>query len=305
MLKMNYIDYDGYGKCLEMTADGQRMLVTCDIGPRIIYFSLENEPNLFYEDREDNINQSGEYFDEHFGKGAKWHIYGGHRLWRSPEDWGSYYPDNGAVTVELLPNGARFIAKPEMETTKLQKIMTVTYDGTEFNVEHKFVNYGDKVNSCSLWALTVMNKGGTAFYPYTDKDTGLLANRNIVFWSYTNIKDARLSVADNGVVLRQDVKAETPIKIGFLNQTGEHYYVCGNQMLSVRVEPASDCGRYPDYSSSTESYTNQHMLELETLSEIVDIAPGGSAIHNEYWSIYKGDSAKYAEIKSEIEKASK
>lgn len=298
---IKYVNYEGYGKCVEISADGQKMLITCDIGPRIIYYSLNGGENIFYEDRDDLINKGGEFFDKHFKKGEMWHIYGGHRLWRSPEDLASYYPDNYPVDVELLNNGAIFTSKTETETTGIQKIIKIVYENGEFIVEHKFVNKGNDTIECSLWALSVLDKGGVAYYPYTNEDTDLLPNRNLVMWAYTDIRDERIKIINEGVILRQDATAKSPLKLGFLNQTGEHYYLRGGNLLSVSVDKAKKDGKYPDWSCSTETYTNGIMLELETISEITKLMPNDCAIHTEKWRLYDSDSDIYKTVKARIE----
>lgn len=297
---VEFVDYEGYGKCVELSADGQRMLITCDVGPRIIYYAIDGSENILYEDRQDLINKGGDFFDKNFHKGEMWHIYGGHRLWRSPEDLASYYPDNYPIDVEILDNGAVFTAKPEIETTGLQKIIKITYEDGIFTVEHKFVNKSSKPTKCSLWALTVLDKGGIAYYPYTTEDTGLLPNRNLVMWAYTDIRDKRIKIVNEGVILRQDKKAKSALKLGFLNQTGEHYYLRGDTLFSVIVDKAKKDGAYPDWSCSTETYTNEIMLELETISELKELKPEESAVHTEKWRLFGKDTDVFKAIKNKI-----
>lgn len=300
MVKVDYVNYGDYGKCVEIKSDTQTMRITCELGPRIIYLAIDGKENIFYEDTLDLINKGGEFFDEHYGKDEMWHIYGGHRLWRSPEDLASYYPDNYPVEVELLDNGAIFTAKPESETTGLQKVIKVEVVNGEYVVEHKFINRGNATVDCSLWALSVLDKGGVAYYPYNQKDTVLLPNRNLVIWPYTDIRDKRITLLNEGIVLRQDPKSTSPLKLGFLNQTGEHYYVRGDVILSVTSEKAQPDGNYPDWSCSTETYTSENMLELETLSEIKTIAVGESATHVERWSLQDSNSDIYKSVKAKI-----
>jgi len=48
---------------------------------------------------------------------------------------------------------------------------------------------------------------------------------------------------------------------------------------------------YPDNGCTFETYTNDVMLELETLSPLATIAPGGVALHKEEWAFYKESAA--------------
>jgi hypothetical protein len=46
-----------------------------------------------------------------------------------------------------------------------------------------------------------------------------------------------------------------------------------------------DGARYPDRGAQVEVFTNDQMLELETLGPLASLAPGESAEHEEQWTI--------------------
>jgi len=61
-------------------------------------------------------------------------------------------------------------------------------------------------------------------------------------------------------------------------------YLRGDTALIKRY--ATDpTGRYPDLGCNTEMFTNESMLELETLGPLVRLEPGAETIHDEHWSI--------------------
>ena len=91
---MEFINYKTYGKCAKLSKGGKTMLVTVDLGPRVIFYGMDGGENIFYEDEKDLINKGGEFFDKNLAGKGIWHIYGGHRLWKSPEYIDTYYPDN-------------------------------------------------------------------------------------------------------------------------------------------------------------------------------------------------------------------
>jgi hypothetical protein len=53
-----------------------------------------------------------------------------------------------------------------------------------------------------------------------------------------------------------------------------------------RFDPAP--GPHPDLGCNAETFTNHEMLELETLSPLVSIAPGPAATHVERWRVEAG-----------------
>ena len=75
-------------------------MITIDIGPRIIYYGTDNF-NFFNEDIDRNISKSGEYFDKEYKVGETWYLYGGHRVWKSPENLDTYTPDNYPIDYEM------------------------------------------------------------------------------------------------------------------------------------------------------------------------------------------------------------
>ena len=44
---------------------------------------------------------------------------------------------------------------------------------------------------------------------------------------------------------------------------------------------------YPDFGCNVEAFTNDDMLELETLGPLVDLKPGASISHPETWSLHR------------------
>ncbi|HSN97684.1 MAG TPA: hypothetical protein VLS89_05275, partial [Candidatus Nanopelagicales bacterium] len=47
-------------------------------------------------------------------------------------------------------------------------------------------------------------------------------------------------------------------------------------------------GPHADFGCNTETFTNHEILELETLSPLLRIAPGASAEHVERWHLFTG-----------------
>lgn len=281
---MQYVDYKHYGKCAKLSNGGKTILVTVEVGPRIIYYGFDGGENIFYEDEKDLINKGGEFFDTNLAGKGIWHIYGGHRLWKCPEYIDTYYPDNAPVQVLDDGDSVTFVSDVEI-TTGLQKSIKITMDENgSATVEHKFVNKGNTATSpIALWALSVMDKGARAYIPISTQDTGLLPNRNLSLWSYTDIKDDRLEILNDSVILQQK-NVEQPIKVGT--------FTCGAVSVDIKgmkfgIEFNSPDGEYGDNNCNIETYTNDIMLEIETLSPLKSLAVGEEFVHIEKWSLTK------------------
>ena len=107
MITIKEVTYKNYGKCLSLSNDSMELYVTVNVGPRIVKCNLLGKDNLMFEDidRVTHTDVSSVY-----GEGKSWYIYGGHRLWLSPESLPeTYYPDNDRVVYSTCSTGAEFM----------------------------------------------------------------------------------------------------------------------------------------------------------------------------------------------------
>src|SRR4051794_26489045 len=99
-VKADKVEYKGWKNNLRLSNGEAEVIVTLDVGPRVISYKLKDGKNVFKE------------YDEMLGKSgeAEWQIRGGHRLWIGPEDLTrTYAPDNGpVVSREVSPGRYRF-----------------------------------------------------------------------------------------------------------------------------------------------------------------------------------------------------
>ncbi len=253
--------------------------IATEIGPRILYLGLKGKPNLnFFGVLPDAGRETPEGF---------WRIYGGHRLWTSPEALPrSYSLDDKPVKVEFLDGEVRIYGNPEPENSVRKEIYIRRADGGGVEVIHRIVNIGRWPIKLSCWALSVMRKDGFAILPIepckVDKE-GLLPDRRISLWPYTHLTDPRLKLSDRYIFVRQDPSIPTPFKIGVrANPTWVAYWVEGHVFVKIFEDRE---GEYPDYGCNAEVYTNADMLELETLSPLIEIDSLEVAEHKEVWKL--------------------
>ena len=205
---MQTIAYRGWPNCYRLANERIELFATTDVGPRIIHLSVPGGENIFGL-MEEQAGLTG---------GDEWRIYGGHRLWHSPEAKPrSYFPDNGPVEAMIEGETLRLI--PPLETTTgIQKEIDITLVGDQPHVEvrHLLENRGLWPVELAPWALSVMNLGGVAIVPQSTWPTpeNLLPNRLLVLWPYSDMRDERVHWGRQYVLLRQDPAREPPNMVG-------------------------------------------------------------------------------------------
>lgn len=265
------ISYKNFGKCIKMENEAATLIVTVDVGPRIIYYGLNGKKNIFREDiNRDSFNDKKQLHD-FFETEENWYIYGGHRLWSSPESYPeSYTPDNHPVPYEKV--GERHIMAITMSETT-----------SHVTVKHAIKNIADYEIKLAPWCLTVAEKGGVEIIPQCTKDTGLLSNRRAVFWAYSDVRDPRFFMCDKYMTLAQTDKPEA-FKIGVNNEDGWGAYLNNGQLFIKRFD-FDPLGEYPDYTVNYETYTNQYIMEIESLGTLEILHPGDFTEYDEHWQI--------------------
>lgn len=278
---MKTVQFKGWKKCIELKSGKFKLIVTTEIGPRIIGAFLGDSDNLVYVAQETAGNT----------KNSKdWNIYGGHRLWHSPEAKPrSYAPDNVPVEVKQTKNGISFSSGLENSTGISKSYSIKALKGGKFSITHKIRNDNMWDVEIAAWALTVMAAGGTAVIPQPQGDkNALLPNRYLTIWPYTDMSDKRFTWGNKFTLMKQDIKAKSPCKIGLNCEDGWLAYANHGVALKKSFTHFTNA-EYPDNGCSIEVYTNDFMLEIETLSPLYILGPGEEIIHVEEWEAFKVD----------------
>lgn len=275
--------YGTWGSCIEISNGIVDVVATVNCGPRIIRYGFVGGPNMFKEDTEGSISNKVTRFapDE-----QEWKIYGGHRLWASPEALPrTYYPDNEPVAWTKLENGV-LLTPPAEAWTQIQKQIEVTMDplSGEVTVVHRLTNLSAWPAEFAPWAITVMAQGGRAVIPQVKRETGLLGNRILALWPYSKMNDSRVHWGEHFILLQQ-ASGETPFKLGTNNENGWAAYY-NNKNLFVKYYQHDPKAVYPDFGVSFESYVCDHFLEIETLGELRMVEPDETVTHQEIWNLF-------------------
>lgn len=185
---MELVSYLGWPNCYRLANREVELVVTGDVGPRLIRFGFIGEDNEFAE-FSDQVGQTG---------GDQWRLYGGHRLWRAPEVIPrTYTPDNGPV--EIRGDGNTLLAIQQVESsTGIQKEIEVRLDDDDNRVkvvrEHQaglvYPDFGASLECFTnaemlevetLGPLTTLEPGSTVehveqWHLYRDVDPGDLSD---------------------------------------------------------------------------------------------------------------------------------
>ena len=281
---MENVEYKGWKRCVRLSNDVVDLIITGDVGPRIIRFGFVGKENEFKE-YPDMVGKTG---------GDEWRIYGGHRFWHAPEQKPrTYYPDNDPVEIEDVDGLVRVTQAVET-TTGMRKQIDIALDAAEAHVRvtHRLENTGLWTVELAPWALSVMAQGGRAVIPFPPRgshEEHLLPTNTLALSAYTDMSDARWTWGEKYVMLRQDPKATHPQKIGVMVPDGWAAYARGGHLF-VKTFTYVEGARYPDMGCSVETFTNADMLEVETLGPLVRLAPGASVEHVEDWFLFDGVS---------------
>lgn len=99
-LSVETVAYQGWKNNLRLSNGDAELILTLDVGPRIISYRLADGKNVFKEYSE-QLGKTGE--DE-------WQMRGGHRFCVAPEDPGrTFVPDNSPVAYKVLDEASGLI----------------------------------------------------------------------------------------------------------------------------------------------------------------------------------------------------
>lgn len=280
MAKKSDIKYCTVGKhknCVVLESGNMKLAVTTEVGPRVI--------GCFIGGDDDNmmVVLPNRPFK---GINTGFRLYGGHRLWHSPEAKPrSYQADNDPVIVTAIPNGYEFAcATPEAETGIRKSIVIEALPNGVFQLTHCLENCGMWDVELAPWALTMMAPGGQVIIPQNTDLTGypFAPDRSLHLWPYSSFADPRLKLTQDHIFLKQDSSLDYPCKIGFNDVAGWITYVRNGKAL-VKYFDYQEDSEYPDRGCSVETYTCADFQEMETVASLEILQPGETTEYVEYW----------------------
>jgi hypothetical protein len=287
------IAYLGWPNCYRLTNERIELIVTADVGPRIIYLGSPAGENLFAVLPEQAVLIGGD----------EWRLYGGHRLWHAPQARPrTELPDN--APIQVVSEGPTLRLVPPAETAaNVQKEIAIRLVNEQPHVEvrHILRNIGLWPIELAPWAISAMNVNGIAIAPHSQTPTPhqVLPNRVFALWPFSDGQDPRLHWGTHYTMLRQDPTDQRPFKIGLNVTDGWAAYHRGEQLF-VKCFACDSKAVYPDFGSTVELFVCGAFLELETLGPLVRLQPGEATEHREYWFLF--DQVKEPANEEEVER---
>ena len=280
-MKIEKVAFGGWKNCIQIDNGTIQIIVTTDVGPRVVSCGFKGKENLFFNNPAEMGTSGGK---DYVG-------YGGHRLWAAPElAKRTYYNDNFPVEVKELKDGVILTSAVET-TTGLQKSMEIHMDEKEPRVVVRNIiqNKGLWPIKFAPWALSVMAAGGVAVLPVAPRDFTpglLLPSHCIAIWPYTKMTDPRFTWGDDYILLRQQMGAN-PTKIAVMNEEGWAACVFPHTTF-IKLFTRNAAAEYVDFGTNLQSWTNKECLELETLGEFKTLDLDETTVHEETWYFADG-----------------
>lgn len=287
-LAVDKVAYQGWKNNVRLSNGAVELIVTLDVGPRIISYRLADGKNVFKEYAA-QLGKTGE---------KSWQIRGGHRLWVGPEDLTrTYAADNGPVAYKEMGGMVRFTPAPETEHGIQKEIdVRLSAAGSKVTVIHRITNSGDKPTELTPWALSVMAAGGVEIIPFPAKKPhpgsaknatsprDFAPNQLVAIWPFTDLQDGRWHLGSRYITLRQHAN-KGAAKLGLAHKVGWVGYL-NDGTLFVKRFTYEEGKTYPDNGCNFETFTNEDMLEVETVGPLVRLAPGKSVELEETWELF-------------------
>jgi hypothetical protein len=283
------VEYRGWKNNLKLSNGDAELIATLDVGPRVISYRLSGGANVL-KNYDAMMGGTGE---------AEWQIRGGHRFWLAPEDLTrTYFPDNRPVKWEQTgPRAVKLVPPPETEYGVQKEMhLELAPTGTRVNLRLKVTNVGTAPTDLAPWGPTVMAPGGVEIIPLPPKSphpghpsnakspADYAPNQELILWPFFDFADGRWAFGKQYIFLRQDA-SQGPTKIGLAHRMGWVGYVNGGTLFVKRFD-YREGATYPDLGTRYQTFSNEDMLEMETVGELVTLKPGESAELAEAWELF-------------------
>ncbi|MFO0926928.1 MAG: hypothetical protein U0736_07775 [Gemmataceae bacterium] len=265
------------------------LIATLDVGPRVLVYRRVGSTNVMKVSRT-GLGKAGE---------KEWQIRGGHRLWTAP----ARGPPRCISTAAGGAQATRRRHRPPRPARR-HRVRHPEGDRPAAGAkgQHGPASFTASPTSAigrrrwRPWATTVMAPGGIEVIPLPAKrpHPGPPANAQVTrdyapqrtddHLAVLRLPDHGWSFGSRAITLRQDPK-RGPTKIGLAHQLGWVGYLSGGTLFVKRI--AHEPNRtYPDGGCNFETFTNEDMLEIESLGPVVELKKGASTELVETWSLH-------------------
>ena len=232
-VRVEKVNYGGWPNCYRISNGEVDLVVTGDVGPRVIRYGFAGGQNFFKE----FAGQMGGSGEPH-GSPAAATGSGSLPKIRSR----AMLPTTGR-SGSRCGIGRLQATEPVEPLTGIEKQLAVRMDpsGTSVVVEHHLRNAGREPYRLAPWALSMMASGGSGIHGFPPRGTHpeMLAPANpLVMWRFTNLRDPRWHLLRKYLVLTQDPSNPEPQKLGSFHRNTWGAYLLNGELFLKRFHAA-------------------------------------------------------------------
>lgn len=290
-VEIKEILHPAYGTCVKITNGIIEVLVSVELGPRILSYGFCEKENIFFEEKTLFTNEQEKFFP-----------YGGHRLAVAPEGPDSYYPENSSVIYTLLPDGVEF-TPPRRKERELQTAMQlILHEKTsDIMLVHTLKNCSKERIYAGIWAITMLQPDGFAILPQNINPADeTLPSRLLAFWPGSSPKDHRMHLSENDQYITiEAIRENRPLTFGINDVSGWAAYVWKENVLLQRFVHSPDV-LYPNHGCSFRASLDQACFQLESFSPLYWVEPGCTIRHVENFSLFHSHASGILTLDADI-----
>lgn len=280
--------YENYGRALQLSNSRLELLVSLDVGPRILFLRLDGGENLLWNDLNREMALKSPALEKEFGAGAQYYFYGGHRVWLAPQhEIKTCIPDNDPVEYKAIPQGAVFTCE-KRDNPGIQMDLTIQLHPSKPEFSVMVEMHVLKDNTFAIWQITQMAPGGMTIVPFHrgafDPSKVLVPRRQLSVFDFTDLQDERLYLGNNYITLKQIPGMKRPFKLGMMDYDGWCCYVNHGTIVTKLFDALEGAG-YTDGGVNCEIYTGHAFMEIESLGSYAPRKAGESVLYTEHFKV--------------------
>ncbi len=282
-IEIKQINLKYYGKCVSINNGTVKVIVSVDVGPKIIFWGYTNGENMLY------IPYNILEYDEHISQKIPPDIFFkryGHEIMLEYENSNPVVLSSGTTIYSILQDGVVFsCSSPKLGISTNLEII-IQDSSNSIMIVHSIENINEKAQSFSICSSTFVTQDGTLIVPQNVEDLGNSPNRVLALWKKSNINDSRLYVT-NEYLRFNNLSTDnlSVLKLGINNrQAWSTYTKDGITFLKHYLHNKK--AKYLNFDSSFIIDSKKALLSLKVLSPIYNVQKNEIAKMAEYWSLF-------------------
>lgn len=276
------VDYRGWKSCLKISNGTVELVFVPEVG-RIMRYGFVSGDNVLWE----NPDLLGKRPDRKQAE-KEWFNAGGDKLWNAPQERWGWPPDpdldGGSASAEIV-EGRRIRVRGRTSTRyglRFTRDITLAARGTRATLRNTLENAGERDAEWSVWEVAQVHAPEAAFLPLHRG-----GRHPAGYYTFKGSPPAPEALRLEEGRIRFTRHPSKSGKIGGDSPAG--WLSAVTRGVEFRVEATHERGAaYPDDGCSLEIWSNPDPLpymELELLSPLRKIPPGGHLTYETRWSL--------------------